>query len=338
MTRTQVPAQDAQLTGDLLKSVSRSFYLSLRLLPGALRKPVSLAYLLARGTDTLADTVQIPANVRREKLAALSSAIKLADENPACDLADGFAGFQANPAERELLTHVPECLRQLGRLPEFDRTEIQTVLGKITRAQELDLERFGDGTEVRALESAGQLDEYTYLIAGCVGEFWTEMCFHHLEGSADLSKEEMRVLGREYGCGLQLVNILRDSHADLRAGRCYLPADELRQNGISPRDTLERPDEALPVIEKWLAKAEAGLTAGMKYADAIRHRRVRIATALPALIGIRYNQGRARGGRSCSPREDQDFAKRRANNSRARRCNDGIAQHAATNVRNRLMT
>ena len=287
MTRTQVPAQDAQLTGDLLKSVSRSFYLSLRLLPGALRKPVSLAYLLARATDTLADTVQIPAAVRREKLTALASAIALADGNPVRDLVDGFAGFQADPAECQLLNRIPECLRELGRLPEFDRAEIQTVLGKITRAQELDLERFGDGTEVRALESAAQLDEYTYLIAGCVGEFWTEMCFQHLVAFSDLSKEEMRALGREYGCGLQLINILRDSHADLRAGRCYLPADELRQNGISPRDVLGRPDAALPVIEEWLAKAEAGLKAGMKYADAIRHRRVRIATALPALIGIR---------------------------------------------------
>jgi farnesyl-diphosphate farnesyltransferase len=298
MTRTQVPGQDALLTGDLLKSVSRSFYLSLRLLPGALRKPVSLAYLLARGTDTLADTAQIPADARREKLTALASAISLADENPVRDLADGFAGFQTNPAERELLTLIPECLRELGRLEEFDRAQIQTVLGKITRAQELDLERFGDGTEVRALESAAQLDEYTYLIAGCVGEFWTEMCFQHLEGFADLSKEEMRALGREYGCGLQLVNILRDSHADLRAGRCYLPADQLKQNGISPRDILSRPEGALPVIEKWLAKAEAGLKAGMKYAYAIRRRRVRIATALPALIGIRTIKGvRAAGDR-----------------------------------------
>jgi farnesyl-diphosphate farnesyltransferase len=287
MTRTQVPAQDGQLTGDLLKSVSRSFYLSLRLLPGTLRKPVSLAYLLARATDTLADTAQIPADIRREKLTALASAIRVADENPVRDLVGGFAGLQTDPAERELLTRIPECLRELGRLSQFDRAEIQAVLGKITRAQDLDLERFGDGTEMRALESAALLDEYTYLIAGCVGEFWTEMCFQHLEGFADLPKEEMRALGREYGCGLQLVNILRDSHADLRAGRCYLPADELRQNGIAPRDILSRPDAALPVIERWLAKAEEGLKAGMKYADVIRHRRVRIATALPALIGIR---------------------------------------------------
>ncbi len=135
-----------QLTGDLLKSVSRSFYLSLRLLPVALRKPVGLAYLLARGTDTLADTVEVPANVRREKLKTLESAIRLGDEASVRDLAHGFAGFQTNQSERELITLIPECLRELARLPAFDRAEIQTVLTKITRAQELDLERFGDGT------------------------------------------------------------------------------------------------------------------------------------------------------------------------------------------------
>ncbi len=143
------------------------------------------------------------------------------------------------------------------------------------------------GREVHALESAAQLDEYTYLIAGCVGEFWTEMCFQHLDGFAELSKEEMRSLGRDYGCGLQLVNILRDLHADLQAGRCYLPADELRENAVWPSDIFSRPAGALPVIDRWLAKAEGGLEAGMKYVNAIRYRRVRVATALPALIGIR---------------------------------------------------
>ena len=122
-------------------------------------------------------------------LQIIAGTITLAGQNPVRDLVDGFAGFQADPAERELLNRIPECLRELGRLPEFDRAEIQTVLGKITRAQELDLERFCDGTELRALESAGQLDEYTYLIAGCVGEFWTEMCFQHLQGFADLPEQ-----------------------------------------------------------------------------------------------------------------------------------------------------
>src|SRR5216117_3031821 len=44
------------LLGDLLRQVSRSFYLSLAILPRPLREPIGLAYLLARAADTVADT------------------------------------------------------------------------------------------------------------------------------------------------------------------------------------------------------------------------------------------------------------------------------------------
>src|SRR6202030_3163943 len=37
----------------------------------------------------------------------------------------------------------------------------------------------------------------------------------------------------------------------------------------------------------WIDKAERGLEAGMEYSHAIRNRRVRTATVLPALIGMR---------------------------------------------------
>ncbi len=40
---------------DLLKRTSRSFYLTLRVLPAAVRPQIGLAYLLARTTDTVAD-------------------------------------------------------------------------------------------------------------------------------------------------------------------------------------------------------------------------------------------------------------------------------------------
>ena len=50
----------ALLLGSLLKSVSRSFYLTLRVLPTGMRDPVGLAYLLARAADTIADTSLIP--------------------------------------------------------------------------------------------------------------------------------------------------------------------------------------------------------------------------------------------------------------------------------------
>ena len=62
--------------GPLLRSVSRSFYLSIRILPAPLREPVALAYLLARATDTVADTARISGTLRAETLAKIEGAIR----------------------------------------------------------------------------------------------------------------------------------------------------------------------------------------------------------------------------------------------------------------------
>ena len=55
-------------TRQLLHGVSRSFGLSIRLLPQALREPVGLAYLLARATDTVADTAHVAREERHRLL------------------------------------------------------------------------------------------------------------------------------------------------------------------------------------------------------------------------------------------------------------------------------
>ena len=49
---------------DLLRQVSRSFYLTLAVLPRVVVKQVGLAYLFARAADTIADTGQVDRNVR----------------------------------------------------------------------------------------------------------------------------------------------------------------------------------------------------------------------------------------------------------------------------------
>jgi farnesyl-diphosphate farnesyltransferase len=138
-----------------------------------------------------------------------------------------------------------------------------------------------------ALSTAAELDEYTYLVAGCVGEFWTRICFAHVAKFSERPETEMRELGVQYGQGLQLINILRDAGSDLRHGRCYFPADELRSLGVAPDEVLHEPARVAPILERWREKASRGLEAGIDYAGAIRNRRIRFATALPALIGAR---------------------------------------------------
>jgi farnesyl-diphosphate farnesyltransferase len=277
-----------QLETVVLGSVSRSFYLSIRLLPAQLREPIALAYLLARSTDTIADTTGISRLVRIETLKMLSNGIQ---GKAACDvvvdLIASFIPLQVNKNEQQLLKSLPDCLDWLDQIEHADRNDIRVVLEKITRGQMLDLQRFDDPQEIRALASAVDLDEYTYLVAGCVGEFWTRLCFRHVRNFAGLSEDEMLALGKRYGMALQLINVLRDAGADLRAGRCYFPEFELTGAHLTASQILSEPERFQPIYRTWLEKAKSGLESGMQYARAIQNRRARAATVLPALIGIR---------------------------------------------------
>ncbi len=298
--------------GPLLRSVSRSFYLSIRILPARLREPVALAYLLARTTDTVADTARISRALRTETLRTLSNAIQGAAprgsiDSPAAasapipgahpsgsalvgsivDLVASFAPLQENLDERTLLEFLPRSLEWLEQLSPPDRDDVRAVLQKITQGQMLDLERFKNPAEIHGLTTAADLDEYTYLVAGCVGEFWTRVCFRHFPKFSELGEHEMLDLGKRYGMGLQLINILRDAGSDLRAGRCYFPEDELTAVHMTPAQIVREPDRFQPIYRKWIEKGERGLAAGMQYSQAIRNWRVRAATVLPALIGAR---------------------------------------------------
>lgn len=277
-----------RLERSVLRSVSRSFYLSIRFLPAQLRQPVALAYLLARTTDTVADTARISRTVRIETLRMLTNGIQgKASRDVVVDLIASFFPLQENMSERQLLESLSDCLEWLEQMVKTDRNDVQVVLEKITRGQMLDLQRFDIPGKIRALGTTADLDEYTYLVAGCVGEFWTRLCFRHVLNFASLSEDEMLALGKRYGMALQLINVLRDAGSDLRGGRCYFPEYELGAAHLTAPQILSEPERFEPIYRTWLEKAKNGLECGMQYSGAIGNRRVRAATVLPALIGAR---------------------------------------------------
>ena len=92
--------------------------------------------------------------------------------------------------------------------------------------------------KITALETAAELDDYTYRVAGCVGEFWTKICHTHLFPNARLDEGQLIADGVRFGKGLQLVNILRDLPADLKKGRCYLPTEKLDAAGLIPEGSV----------------------------------------------------------------------------------------------------
>jgi farnesyl-diphosphate farnesyltransferase len=276
----------------LLRDVSRSFYLTMRVLPSGVRHPISLAYLLARASDTIADSAGVPVARRLEALSLLRSRVR--GELPApLDFSDMVRDASSTPGERILLARIEEAIACLGACDEFERVRIREVLEVITGGQELDLRRFetGEAGAVRSLSTAAELDDYTYRVAGCVGEFWTHVCRRGVFPRALLDDRQLMEDGIRFGKGLQLVNILRDLPRDLAAGRCYLPADELRAVGLEPSDLRDPASEGRfrPVYDRWLAQAEDHLAAGWRYARSLPAGclRLRLACAWPVLIGIR---------------------------------------------------
>ncbi|MBM3822196.1 MAG: squalene/phytoene synthase family protein [Verrucomicrobia bacterium] len=288
----------------LLREVSRSFYLTLRVLPSRVRIPIGLAYLLARATDTVADTEAIPAEFRLAALDQLRKAILSGGFSPDFSrFLDGLPpGHPGNPTagERALLAEMPRTLQWLGSMDPADRERIRQVLEVITSGQILDVGRFGQATEksIVALKTLSELDDYTYRVAGCVGEFWTRICRTHLFPDAPISESALLEDGVRFGKGLQLVNILRDLPKDLRLGRCYLPSEQLMARSLVPGDLLDPAayERLAPLFGAALDRARGHLDAGWRYTNSLPRRlvRIRLACAWPILIGI-DTLGRLRG-------------------------------------------
>jgi farnesyl-diphosphate farnesyltransferase len=280
-----------ELLGDLLKATSRSFYLTLRVLPAAVRPQIGLTYLLARTTDTIADTELVPPEQRLDALKRLRERIQGPSTAP---LNFGeLAKHQGSAAEGILLEKVEDSLTLLQTLSPADQQLARTVLNTITGGQELDLRRFAGASaeKIVALETAAQLDDYTYRVAGCVGEFWTKICRAHLFPKLRLDDAQLLANGVRFGKGLQLVNILRDLPADLKKGRCYLPANKLEPAGLLPEVLLSPVNEAKfrPLFQEYLDRAESHLAAGWTYTNTLPlgQFRVRLACAWPILIGMK---------------------------------------------------
>ena len=74
---------------------------------------------------------------------------------------------------------VEDCIVTLGQFDEADGRRIQELLKIIVGGQIFDLQRFPGETEneLVALSNDEELDHYTYMVAGCVGEFWTKESF-----------------------------------------------------------------------------------------------------------------------------------------------------------------
>lgn len=283
----------AVLLGPLLKGVSRSFYLTLRILPAGMRDPIGLAYLLARSADTIADTSLIAPEKRMELLLSLRSQVNgTPDEEALRRIAIEVAKQQKDSDEKLLLESLGPALAVLSHFREFDCQAVREIVSTLTQGMEFDLRTFPDESSGRlgALQQFSELDLYTYMVAGCVGEFWTRMMVAHAPTTYSETQEMMVERGIHLGKALQMTNVLRDCSKDLRIGRCYLPSTMLARIGLTPQDLLQPANSlrARPVLFELIPTALNNYRDGLEYILAIPALKVRLRLSAlwPILIGL----------------------------------------------------
>jgi len=270
------------LLRDILKQVSRSFYLTLAVVPADVRDQIGLSYLFARAADTIADTDAIERAQRLQFLKQFRA--QFAGEQISREAIRGIqaalAPHQTDSAERVLLQRLEDCFQIYLDCTQDDRLRIRRLMGTLPNGMEMDLARFpGDTTvDLKALQTLDELDQYTYYVAGCVGEFWTDMTCGHRPALAHWNVKEMSAVGVRFGKGLQLTNILKDLAKDLRRGRCYIPEALLREAGFAPKDLLlaDKTGAFRPVLRKLLAMAREHLDQGWLYTMAIPRSEIRL--------------------------------------------------------------
>jgi farnesyl-diphosphate farnesyltransferase len=245
---------------NLLRKTSRTFALTIPLLPAPTRAEVEVAYLLFRIIDSFEDAKNWAPQRRIEALERFSTLLESDPEACAPLVAEcqkdppvAHEGYQELLAKMSFVLGVFSAVRAPARacIRRHVRRSADRMAGVVRRCQP-------DGT--LALLSLEDLSMYCYGVAGIVGEMLTELYLlerPELDGIA----AELRADAVEFGEGLQLVNILKDAARDAEEGRTYLPR--------------------FATLDEVFALAEGDLAAATRYVEALRR-----AGAQPGLIAF----------------------------------------------------
>lgn len=253
---------------------------------------MGLAYLFARAADTIADTNLISREQRLDYLNQFRAqfAPGAVARHDVQAIQTALVPHQADSAERVLLQRLEDCLSLYDEFDSADQDRIRWLMGVLPDGMAMDLAYFrGESAqELTAFQTLAELDQYTYYVAGCVGEFWTRMVCAHCPSMAQWDVTQMSAIGVRFGKGLQLTNIVKDIARDLHHGRCYVPEPLLREVGLTPTDLLE-PDSLprfRPVLMRLIKMAMEHLDQGWMYTMAIPRLEIRqrLACMWPILL------------------------------------------------------
>ena len=214
------PNSDLAYQKAILGSVSRTFALTIPLLPPAIEAVVGNTYLLCRIVDTIEDAGELnPAEKQRLSklfLEATLGAIPVTSfVSPCLDALKGYS----NVDELDLIKHTPTILRILHTFTEKDKAAISRCVSVMSNG----MSHFHNRQSQEGLKDLKEFEEYCYVVAGVVGELLTSIFSNH---SPEFAK---RIQGHEqlaiaFGQALQMTNILKDSPADRARGVSWKPA------------------------------------------------------------------------------------------------------------------
>ena len=197
------------MIGDLAARLTRksrsNFYYAFLALPKPRRDALYAVYAFCRTVDDIADL----GRERGDDLADQRRALARWRRDVALCYEPG--GRPDDPIARGLA----EAVRAFA-IP-------RDALLAIVDGVEMDLDRV-------SYETAEDLYPYCYRVASAVG-----LCCIEIFGYTD---PRARAYAVELGTALQLTNIIRDVGADARAGRVYVPQEDLRKFGVSADDLL----------------------------------------------------------------------------------------------------
>ncbi|MFP4483395.1 MAG: squalene/phytoene synthase family protein [Spirochaetota bacterium] len=275
---------------DMLERVSRTFALSNRCLPRRFRRAMTIAYLLLRVSDFLEDNHLLPPPQKRDLLrlwdrilAGVARKRQLLRELREVPIED-------DDAEGEVATRFPEILRRLALLPGPQHRVVVDRVRESTRGMALWQERGSPDKPGSVFECEADLDDYMHYVAGIVGYMITEV-FSEVSVLISVRRRTLMPLGREYGLGLQTVNVIRGLHKDHARGWVFVPQSFCEAEDLSPEQLFDPAylPRSLRVVHRLIAKAERHLLAGLSFVMKMPRsmHRVRLATMWPLLFAAR---------------------------------------------------
>ncbi len=214
------PNADLAYQKAILGSVSRTFALTIPLLPPAIEVVVGNTYLLCRIVDTIEDAAELSPSEKQGLsklfLDAVLGTIPVASFVTPC--LEALKSY-SNVDELDLITHTPTILRILHTFPDRDRAAISRCISIMSEG----MSHFHNRQTQEGLKDLAEFEEYCYVVAGVVGELLTAIFGHYSPGFAKhIGGHEM--LAIEFGQALQMTNILKDSPEDRARGVSWKPA------------------------------------------------------------------------------------------------------------------